>query len=67
MWSRRAWRRRLIATWAHDYAPKGAAYAPPRRPSSQAYVPFARAGLGLIHKMRGLFFVNSYAKAKFDA
>jgi hypothetical protein len=29
------------------------------------YVPFARAGLRLMHRLRGLFFVNSYVKAKF--
>jgi alpha-beta hydrolase superfamily lysophospholipase len=28
-------------------------------------VPFARAGLALMHKLRGNFFVNSYVKAKF--
>jgi len=29
------------------------------------YVPFARPGLRLMHKLRGNFFVNSYVKAKF--
>src|SRR5437016_14043879 len=29
------------------------------------YVPFARAGLALMQKLRGIFFVNSYVKAKF--
>src|SRR4051812_19814357 len=56
----------LIATWAHDYAPKvrGLTLASPAF-KVKLYVPFARAGLGLMHKLRGLFFVNSYVKAKF--
>jgi hypothetical protein len=29
------------------------------------YVPFARPGLRLMHKLRGLFYVNSYVKPKF--
>ena len=29
------------------------------------YVPFARAGLRLMRKLRGNFFVKSYVKAKF--
>ena len=56
----------LIATWAHDYAPKvrGLTLASPAF-KVKLYVPFARAGLRLMHKLRGLFFVNSYVKAKF--
>jgi alpha-beta hydrolase superfamily lysophospholipase len=29
------------------------------------YVPFARADLGLMHRLRGNFFVTSYVKARF--
>jgi alpha-beta hydrolase superfamily lysophospholipase len=56
----------LIATWAHDYAPKirGLTLASPAF-KVKLYVPFARAGLALMYKLRGLFFVNSYVKAKF--
>ncbi|MBD9662421.1 alpha-beta hydrolase superfamily lysophospholipase [Variovorax beijingensis] len=56
----------LVSTWAHDYAPKvrGLTLASPAF-KVKLYVPFARAGLGLLHKLRGLFFVNSYVKAKF--
>jgi alpha-beta hydrolase superfamily lysophospholipase/SAM-dependent methyltransferase len=56
----------LISTWAHDYAPKvrGLTLASPAF-KVKLYVPFARPGLGLLHKLRGLFFVNSYVKAKF--
>lgn len=56
----------LISTWAHDYAPaiRGMTLASPAF-KVKLYVPFARAGLALMHKLRGLFFVNSYVKAKF--
>lgn len=56
----------LVATWAHDYAPRvrGLTLASPAF-KVKLYVPFARAGLGLMRKLRGLFFVNSYVKAKF--
>ena len=56
----------MVSTWAHDYAPKvrGLTLASPAF-KVKLYVPFARAGLGLMHKLRGLFFVNSYVKAKF--
>ncbi|MDR6858151.1 bifunctional alpha/beta hydrolase/class I SAM-dependent methyltransferase [Variovorax guangxiensis] len=56
----------LIATWAHDYAPRvrGLTLASPAF-RVKLYVPFARPGLALMHKLRGLFFVNSYVKAKF--
>lgn len=56
----------LVSTWAHDYAPKvrGLTLASPAF-KVKLYVPFARPGLALMHKLRGLFFVNSYVKAKF--
>jgi alpha-beta hydrolase superfamily lysophospholipase len=56
----------LVSTWVHDYAPgiRGMTLASPAF-KVKLYVPFARAGLGLMHKLRGLFFVNSYVKAKF--
>jgi len=56
----------LVSTWAHDYAPKvrGLTLASPAF-KVKLYVPFARPGLALMHRLRGLFFVNSYVKAKF--
>ena len=56
----------LVATWAHDYAPKIRAQvlASPAF-SVKLYVPFAREGLKLQQKIRGNFFVNSYVKARF--
>lgn len=56
----------LIATWAHDYAPRIRAMvlASPAF-SVKLYVPFARQGLALQHKLRGEFFVNSYVKPRF--
>src|SRR5437867_13293182 len=56
----------LIATWAHDYAPdiRCMVLASPAF-KVKLYVPFARAGLALMQKLRGRFFVNSYVKAKF--
>ena len=55
----------LIATWAHDYAPKVRALvlASPAF-EVKLYVPFARPGLRLLQRLRGPFFVNSYVKAK---
>jgi len=55
-----------IATWAHDYAPpiRCMVLASPAF-KVKLYVPFARAGLKLQYKTRGLFYVNSYVKAKF--
>lgn len=56
----------LVATWAHDYAPRVRCLvlaAPAFK--VRLYVPFARAGLALLHRLRGNFFVNSYVKAKF--
>lgn len=56
----------LAATWVHDYAPRIAGMilaAPALR--IKLYVPFARCGLRLLHKLRGTFYVNSYVKARF--
>ena len=55
----------LAAAWVHDYAPPVRALslaAPAFR--VKLYVPFARQGLGLLHKVVGDFTVNSYVKAK---
>ncbi len=56
----------LAATWAHDYAPRIRALvlASPAF-KVKLYVPFARGGLGLMRKLRGHFYVQSYVKAKF--
>jgi len=56
----------LVATWLHDYAPpvRGVTLASPAF-KVKLYVPFARPGLALMHKLRGSFFVNSYVKARF--
>ena len=56
----------LIATWAHDYAPavRGITLASPAF-KVKLYVPFARAGLKLMHALRGHFVVNSYVKPQF--
>jgi len=56
----------LVSTWAHDYAPRVRCLvlaAPAFK--VRLYVPFARAGLALLYRLRGNFFVNSYVKAKF--
>ncbi|SED00430.1 Lysophospholipase, alpha-beta hydrolase superfamily [Rhizobiales bacterium GAS188] len=55
----------LIATWAHDYAPRIRAMvlASPAF-SVKLYVPFARLALQLKRKWRGNFFVNSYVKPR---
>jgi alpha-beta hydrolase superfamily lysophospholipase len=55
-----------VATWVHDYAPRvrGLTLASPAF-KVKLYVPFARTGLALLYKLRGLFFVNSYVKGKF--
>jgi alpha-beta hydrolase superfamily lysophospholipase len=55
----------LIATWAHDYAPRVRALvlaSPAFR--VRLYVPFARPGLRLMHRLKGHFFVQSYVKSK---
>lgn len=56
----------LAATWVHDYAPdiRGLVLASPAF-KVKLYVPFARPGLALMHRLRGLFFVNSYVKGKY--
>lgn len=56
----------LISTWVHDYAPKirGMVLASPAF-KVKLYVPFARTGLGVMQRIRGLFYVNSYVKGKF--
>lgn len=56
----------LVSTWVHDYAPKirGMVLASPAF-KVKLYVPFARTGLGLIQRIRGLFYVTSYVKGKF--
>lgn len=56
----------LVATWVHDYAPpiRGLILASPAF-KVKLYVPFARPGLALLHRLRGLFFVNSYVKGKY--
>ncbi|WP_072061472.1 bifunctional alpha/beta hydrolase/class I SAM-dependent methyltransferase [Xenorhabdus khoisanae] len=56
----------LVSAWVHDYAPKIRAMilAAPAF-DIKLYVPFAVQGLQLMQKMRGVFFVNSYVKAKF--
>ncbi|WP_458766096.1 bifunctional alpha/beta hydrolase/class I SAM-dependent methyltransferase [Cupriavidus basilensis] len=56
----------LASTWVHDYAPRIRALvlASPAF-KVKLYVPLARPGLRLMHKLRGKFFVNSYVKARF--
>jgi alpha-beta hydrolase superfamily lysophospholipase len=56
----------LVTAWLHDYAPRirCAVLASPAF-KVKLYVPFARAGLALWHRLQGNFFVKSYVKAKF--
>ena len=56
----------LAAAWAHDYAPRVRCLvlASPAF-KVKLYVPFARAGLALMHRLRGNFHVNSYVKARY--
>ncbi|MDR6674164.1 alpha-beta hydrolase superfamily lysophospholipase/SAM-dependent methyltransferase [Xanthomonas translucens] len=53
----------IASTWVHDYAPplRALVLASPAF-NVKLYVPFARPGLALMHKLRGNFFVNSYVK-----
>lgn len=53
----------IASTWVHDYAPplRALVLASPAF-KVKLYVPFARPGLALLHKLRGNFFVNSYVK-----
>ncbi|MEQ1773882.1 MAG: bifunctional alpha/beta hydrolase/class I SAM-dependent methyltransferase [Burkholderiales bacterium] len=56
----------LVSAWVHDYAPAVRCLvltAPAFK--VKLYVPFARAGLNLLYKLRGNFFITSYIKAKF--
>ena len=56
----------LVATWAHDYAPRirCLVLASPAF-KVKLYVPFARPALKVMQKLRGHFFVNSYVKSRF--
>jgi alpha-beta hydrolase superfamily lysophospholipase/ubiquinone/menaquinone biosynthesis C-methylase UbiE len=56
----------LAATWVHDYAPpiRALVLASPAF-SVKLYVPLARQGIALWQKLNGVFFVNSYVKARF--
>lgn len=56
----------MVSTWVHDYAPKirGMILASPAF-KVKLYVPFARTGLALMQRFRGLFYVNSYVKGKY--
>ncbi|WP_274627352.1 bifunctional alpha/beta hydrolase/class I SAM-dependent methyltransferase [Arvimicrobium flavum] len=56
----------LAATWVHDYAPKIRALvlASPAF-SVKLYAPFAKEGIALWQRLKGVFFVNSYVKARF--
>ena len=56
----------LVATWAHDYAPKvrGLTLTSPAF-KVKLYVPFARQGLALLQALRGNFYVTSYVQAKY--
>ena len=56
----------LVSAWLHDYAPRirCAVLASPAF-KVKLYVPFARAGLKLMYRLRGNFFVNSYVKAHY--
>lgn len=56
----------LAAAWAHDYAPRirCQVLASPAF-KVKLYVPLARTGLGLLQKLFGQFYVNSYVKARF--
>ena len=56
----------LVAAWVHDYAPRirCMVLASPAF-KVKLYVPLARAGLALMQKVRGNFFVTSYVKARY--
>lgn len=53
------------AAWAHDYAPRirCLVLASPAF-SIKLYLPFARTGLRLLHRLRGNFFIRSYVKGR---
>ena len=56
----------IVAAWLHDYAPhiRCAVLASPAF-KVKLYVPLARPGLKVMHRLRGNFFVKSYVKSKF--
>lgn len=56
----------MVATWVHDYAPaiRGLVLASPAF-KVKLYVPLARPALALWHRLRGLFFINSYVKGRY--
>lgn len=56
----------MVSAWVHDYAPKirGMILASPAF-KVKLYVPFARTGLAVMKRLRGLFYVNSYVKGKY--
>jgi alpha-beta hydrolase superfamily lysophospholipase len=56
----------IVSAWLHDYAPRirCAVLASPAF-KVKLYVPFARAGISMMHRLRGNFFVKSYVKSKF--
>lgn len=56
----------IAATWIHDYAPKirCLALAAPAF-HIRLYVPLARPGLGILHRLFGNFRINSYVKPRF--
>ena len=56
----------LVATWVHNYAPaiRGLVLASPAF-KVKLYVPLARPALALWHRLRGLFFINSYVKGRY--
>jgi alpha-beta hydrolase superfamily lysophospholipase len=55
----------MAAAWVHDYAPRIRAMVL-AAPAFQVklYVPFARLGLGIWHKLAGDFYVTSYVKGR---
>ena len=55
----------LAAAWVHDYAPpiRCLVLASPAF-RVKLYVPFARTGLGIAHRITGDFHVNSYVKPR---
>jgi len=55
----------MAAAWVHDYAPS-ISHLVLAAPAFQVklYVPFARLGLGIWHKLAGDFYVKSYVKGR---
>jgi len=55
----------LAATWVHDHAPRirGMSLASPAF-EVKLYLPFALAGIRLLTRLRGEFFIDSYVKAR---